>query len=66
MNRKPFPSITFEGKVYKLKRHNLEVPKLEEMERMAALMWLNQNTWPRGYQKPAHPLTGIGGAVTIK
>ena len=59
------PTVEYGGEIYKLKSRNIEVPDLCNMDSLAALVWLNRNTWPRGYQKSPDPLTGMGGAITF-
>jgi hypothetical protein len=65
MKCNPFPTVTFDGDVYKLRSRNTVVPDLAAMDEMAAHLWLCQNTWPKGYQREANPLIGLGGAITV-
>lgn len=62
----PMPTVTYEGKTYKLRSRKTEVPDLEAMNEFAALIWLNRNTTARGYSKAANPLAGMGGAISLK
>lgn len=41
--------VNFEGINYKLKKNAAPAPK--QGDRLAYLIWLNQNTYPKGYQK---------------
>jgi len=63
--RGPMPTVVFEGRVYHLLRRNVTPPDFGTMERLAALIWLNQNTRARGYQKPVNPLIGFGNAIKL-
>lgn len=65
MKKGPMPTVTYEGETYKLKSHKTQIPNLLGMERLAALVWLQRNTWPRGYHKSPNPLTGMGGAIGL-
>ena len=67
MNRtsNPMPTVEYGGNVYKLRSRKTVVPDLNAMDSLAALIWINRNTTPRGYQKAPNPLKGMGGAITI-
>lgn len=43
--------MTYNGSTYKLRSNKIEVPELELMDSLAALVWINQNTIARGYTK---------------
>lgn len=60
------PTVTFDGKTYKLRSRKTVVPALDEMARIAALSWLIQNTTKRGYSKNTNPLAGLGGSVRVQ
>lgn len=60
------PTVEYDGKTYSLLRRDTVVPNLQTMDRIAALVWLTQNTKARGYQRPVNPLKGYGGTVTSK
>ncbi len=62
----PMPIITYDGQAYKLRSRKTEIPDLESMDRLAALIWLNRNTTARGYYKAPDPLIGMGGVISIK
>lgn len=47
----PMPTVTYEGKTYKLKSRNIEVPDLDTMDSLSAHVWLNRNTTAKGYRK---------------
>lgn len=55
ITKQPMPTVSFDGKEYSLKSRNINVPALAGMDRIGALLWLNQNTVRRGFQK-ARPL----------
>lgn len=61
----PMPTVTYRGKSYKLRSRKTEVPDLESMVGVEALIWLNRNTTAKGYSKAPDPLTGIGNAINI-
>lgn len=56
--------VEWNGRFYKVKSSKIVIPDLSKMERFAALLWLNANTYARGYSRP-NPLAGLAGAVTI-
>jgi hypothetical protein len=64
--RNPMPTVTFDSNTYLLRSRKTEVPNLSGMSRIEALLWLCQNTVPRGYQKAPNPLAGVGGAISVK
>lgn len=45
------PTVTYNGSTYKLKSNKIEIPDLQLMSNLAALVWINQNTIARGYTK---------------
>jgi hypothetical protein len=49
----PMPTVTFEGKTYKLRSRKIEIPDLEVMDSLSAHIWLNRNTTPKGYRRDA-------------
>lgn len=55
------PTVTYNDTVYKVRSRKTEIPNLDTMDRMAALTWLNRNTYPRGtnYQRPQPNLSGL-------
>ena len=59
--------VEWEGKSYRVKSDTVEIPDLTSLDRIAALVWLNQNTYRRGYStaKP-NPLAGYGGTVSAR
>lgn len=59
--RNPKPTVIYGDTVYKVRSHKTEVPNLDAMDRMAALMWLNRNTYPRGTnnRRPRPNLSGL-------
>ena len=62
----PMPTVTYNGKTYKLRSRKTIVPDLESMEGFGALVWLIQNTTRRGYSKNTNPLAGWGGTLEIR
>ena len=63
-NRGPKPVIEYGGQIYTARKYG-EVPDLDAMTRMEALVWLNQNTYKRGHstKAPAPNLHGLTLAV---
>jgi hypothetical protein len=57
--RGPKPVVTYDGKSYTARSYNVEIPDLAAMDRMAALIWLNANTTPKGYGRGKVNLSGI-------
>lgn len=53
--RQPMPTVEFEGKSYSLRSRSIAAPDLGKMDKISALIWLNQNTTRRGFEK-ARPL----------
>ena len=66
--RGPMPTVTYDGKVYKLRSRKTEIPDLGAMERMAALIWINQNTTKRGAgtRTQPNPLRGLGEVLSVR
>lgn len=58
----PMPTITYDGKTYKLKSRKTVIPDLNSMSKIEALIWINTNTRARGYSKAPNPLRGLGNA----
>jgi hypothetical protein len=61
----PKPRVTFDGRTYVCKSYHVEIPKLTEMNRFAALTWIIQNTYPTGYSRATNPLAGFAGAISV-
>jgi hypothetical protein len=59
--------VEFDGKIYAVKNDKIEIPDLASLDRIAALIWLNQNTYKRGHttRKP-NPLAGLGDAINVR
>lgn len=62
----PMPTVEYDGNTYKLKSRKIEVPDFSNMDRLAALIWINKHTVKRGYSKPPNPLTGLGDVISIR
>lgn len=60
-------TVTYDGKTYKVRKDSIAIPDLNAMERMAALIWLNQETCAsgRGTRSRPNPLVGMGDALTV-
>ena len=56
--------VEWEGRWYKVKSDKVQIPDLKSLPRISALIWLNTNTYPRGYSRP-NPLAGIGDAIKV-
>jgi hypothetical protein len=61
-------TVTYDGKTYKVRKDNIEIPDLDSMERMAALVWLNQETYASGAgtRTRPNPLAGLGDAIRLE
>ena len=57
--------VEWEGREYTIRSDTLVIPDLKSMDRLDVLIWLNRNTYSRGYQKQ-NPLAGIGTAISLK
>jgi hypothetical protein len=59
-------SVTYDGKTYKVRKDSIEIPDLDAMTRMEALVWLVAETYPlnTNHRRP-NPLTGMGGAIGL-
>lgn len=57
-------SVTYDGKTYKVKSDKIEIPDFTTMSRTAALTWMCQHTYARGYSKP-NPLAGLGDVISF-
>lgn len=58
--------VVYDGRTYKVKSDSIEIPDLDAGDRMAALIWLNRNTYRRGHStKAPNPLAGLGGAIRM-
>lgn len=64
----PMPTVTYGDRTYKVRSRKTEIPDLDAMERIAALIWLNQNTYPTGAgtRTRPNPLAGYGGVLRVK
>lgn len=60
-------TVTYDGNTYKVRKDSIPIPDLDAMERMAALIWLNQETYAsgRGTRSRPNPLAGMGEALTV-
>lgn len=61
----PTRTVEFDGRGYRV-RGNVAIPILEQMDRFAALLWINRHTYARGYQVTSNPLAGFGAALSIR
>lgn len=57
--------IEFEGRWYKVRSQKTAIPALSEMPRIEALLWLNANTYARGYSRSSNPLAGYAGTLQV-
>ena len=60
-------TVTYGGQTYKVRKDKTEIPDLDAMERMAALVWLNQETYATGTGTRSRPvsLAGMGDAINL-
>jgi hypothetical protein len=66
MIQNPMPTVEHDGNTYKLKSRKLKIPDFKSMSRIEVLLWLNTNTYARGYSAPPNPLRGLGNAIALK
>lgn len=59
MVKNPMPTVVYQGRSYKLRSRKTETPDLTAMTTLEALVWINRNTTPRGYQKEKIRIGGI-------
>jgi hypothetical protein len=61
----PMPTVTYDGTTYKARSRKTEIPDLGAMDRIAALMWLVRNTYPRGtnHRRPTPNLAGLNVVI---
>jgi hypothetical protein len=58
--------VTYDDCTYKVRSDKIAIPDFTQMQRLAVLIWLNQNTYARGYSnKKPNPLQGLGGAIQL-
>ena len=62
--RGPKRYVDWAGCSYAVRSDKIDIPDLQTMKRIDALLWLNANTYPRGCFKP-NPLAGYGDAIQI-
>ena len=62
------PTVTYDGRTYKVRSHKTEIPDLGAMDRLAALVWINQNTFKRGagIRTKPNPLAGLSDAIGLE
>jgi hypothetical protein len=60
-------TVTYDNRTYKVRKDSIAIPDLGAMERMAALIWLNQETYTAGAGTRSRPvnLTGLGDAISV-
>ena len=60
-------TVTYDGQSYKVRKDSIVIPDLDAMERMAALSWLNQETYATGSGTRSRPvnLRGLGDAISV-
>lgn len=63
--RKSKRVVSYDGSTYKVRSDKIEIPDFAAMERMQVLMWLNTNTYARGYSRQDNSLQGLGGAINL-
>lgn len=64
----PMPTVTYDNRTYKVRSRKTGIPDLQSMDRMAALIWLNRNTYPTGAgtRTRPNPLAGLGDAISFQ
>jgi len=63
-NRGPKRYVNWDGSSYAVRSSKVDIPDLSAMSRFAALSWLINHTYARGYSRP-NPLAGLGGAIKV-
>lgn len=60
--------VEYDGKTYKVRKDNIEIPDFDSMGRMAVLVWLNQETYASGVgtRSQPNPLAGLGDAIRLE
>ncbi|WP_132830831.1 hypothetical protein [Mycobacteroides abscessus] len=62
--RGPKPVVEYGGQIYSARKYDIEVPDLDSMSRLEALVWLNQNTCKRGHSTKA-PEPNLRGLTMV-
>lgn len=60
-------TVTYDGKTYKVRSDKAEIPDLDSLTRIGALVWLNQNTFRSGagINTKRNPLAGLGEVLNV-
>lgn len=58
--------VTYNSKTYTVRSDKVDVPDLDSMDRFAALIWLNQNTYATGPRSKPNPLAGLGDVINVR
>ena len=59
------PTVAYDGNTYTVRSRRTEIPDLAAMDRMAALVWLNQNTYAKVNHRKPNPLAGLGDVISV-
>lgn len=51
--------VAYKGDTYKVKKNVTEIPNLDSLDSISARIWINQNTYRRGYSKQDIQLPAI-------
>ncbi len=62
--RGPKPVIEYDGQTYSARKYDIEVPDLDSLSRLEALIWLNQYTCKRGHSTKA-PEPNLCGLIMV-
>lgn len=62
--RGPKPLIEYGGAIYAARSYNVDIPDLDSLPRIEALVWLNQNTYKRGHSTKA-PVPNLAGLTLV-
>lgn len=62
--RGPKQTVEYDGRVYSARTYDVQVPDLDTMSRLEALVWLNQNTHKRGHSTKA-PMPNLAGLTLV-
>ncbi|SIC87104.1 hypothetical protein [Mycobacteroides abscessus] len=62
--RGPKPVVEYDGQTYSARKYDIEVPDLDSLSRLEALVWLNQYTCKRGHSTKA-PEPNLRGLTVV-
>jgi len=60
------PTVTYDGRTYRVRSVKTEIPDFTTMDRLAVLQWMSRYTTPRGYSRAPSRLQGLGIALDVR